>query len=96
MKKYEKTRSAKRIRVEVPVHLDRGSGITRDISSSGVFFFTDRKISQGMPLCFVLELGHVFTGEPVRLHCKGQVVRVEESGERTGVAVSISEFRSAA
>jgi hypothetical protein len=96
MKKYSKTRSAKRVRVEVPVHLDQGSGITRDVSSSGVFFFTNQKISQGMSLCFVLELDHVFSGEPVRLRCRGQVVRVEEAGERTGVAISISDFWNAA
>jgi hypothetical protein len=49
-----------------------------------------------MPASFVLELDYVFPGEPVFLHCRGEVVRVEDAGERRGVAASISEFRSAA
>ena len=96
MKKYAIKRSAKRVRVEIPVHLDQGAGVTRDVSQSGVYFFTDHPFSPGMSLDFVLELDYVFPGEPVFLHCRGQVVRVEDAGERRGVAASISEFRSAA
>lgn len=96
MKKYEIKRSAKRIRIEVPVHLDQGEGVTRDVSQSGVFFYTDQTFSPGMPLNFVLELDYVFPGEPVFLHCRGEVVRVEDAGEKRGVAASISEFSSAA
>jgi hypothetical protein len=96
MKKYDIKRSAKRIRVEMPVHLDQGSGVTRDVSQSGVFFFTDQTFSPGMPLSFILELDYVFPGEPVYLHCRGNVMRVEAVGEKMGVAASISEFWSAA
>jgi hypothetical protein len=95
MKKYDIKRSAKRIRVEMPVHLEQGAGITRDVSQSGVFFFTDQPFSPGTTFSFVLELDYVFPGEPVYLHCKGEVVRVEGAGEKTGVAASISEFGSA-
>ena len=96
MKKYEINRSAQRVQVEVPVRLDQGSGVTRDVSHSGVYFFTDQTFSPGMPVSFVLELDYVFPGEPVYLHCRGEIVRVEEAGERRGVAASISEFWNAA
>lgn len=94
MKKYDIKRSAKRILVEMPVHLDQGTGVTRDVSQSGVFFFTDQAFAPGTTFNFVLELDHVFSGESVKIHCRGEVVRVEEDGERKGVAVSISEFGS--
>jgi hypothetical protein len=95
MKVYDIKRSAQRVRVEVPVRLEQGSGITRDVSHSGVYFFTDQTFSPGMPVSFVLELDYVFPGEPVFLPCRGKVVRVEAAGEKTGVAASISEFWNA-
>lgn len=94
MKKYDIQRSAKRVRVEIPVQLDQGSGVTRDISQSGVFFFTEQPFVPGTTFSFVLELDYVSPGESVYLHCKGEVVRVEETGEKKGVAVSIREFSS--
>lgn len=87
MKKYDVKRSAKRIRVEMPVHLNQGAGVTRDVSQSGVFFFTDQTFAPGTTFNFVLELDCVSPGKPVFLHCRGEVVRVEEGGERLGVAV---------
>jgi hypothetical protein len=96
MKKYDIKRSAKRVRIEVPVRLEQGEGVTRDVSQSGIYFFTAQPFSAGMPVSFVLELDYVFPGEPVCLYCRGEVVRVEEAGQRTGVAASISEFWNAA
>lgn len=92
MKRYETKRCAERIRVEMPVHLDQGMGVTRDVSQSGIFFYTDQSFSLGMPLRFALEFDHIIPGEPMLLHCRGEVVRTEKSGERTGVAASISEY----
>jgi hypothetical protein len=96
MKTFKTKRSAKRIRIEVPVHLEPGSGVTRDVSQSGVYFLTDQPFSPGMPVSFILKLDYVFPGEPVHLRCRGKVVRVEEVGDRVGVAASISDFQSAA
>jgi len=94
MKKYDTKRSAKRIRVEVPVHLEQGTGVTRDVSQSGVFFFTDQPFVPGTTFSFTLELDNAVIGEPVLLHCWGEVVRVETAGEKNGVAASIREFGS--
>jgi hypothetical protein len=96
MQNFAIKRSAQRIPVEMPVHLEKGDGVTRDVSQSGVFFFTDQTFSTGAPLRFALELDYVSPGEKVLLHCRGEVVRVEEAGEKTGVAASISEFWCAA
>jgi len=96
MKKFETRRSAKRVQVEMPVQLEKGRGVTRDISSAGVYFFTDRSFTAGMDITFELEFKFVFPGEAVRLNCRGKVMRVEQAGERTGVAASISEVSNAA
>lgn len=95
MKKYDVKRSAKRIRVEMPVHFDHGTGVTKDVSQTGVFFFTEQPFSQGTMFDFVLELDFVSPGQPVYLRCRGEVVRVEPRGEKNGVAASISEFWTA-
>jgi len=95
MKKNGCRRGARRIRVEVPVHLEHASGITRDVSPSGVYFLATEDFTPGMPLRFVLDLDYVFPGTPVHLHCRGRVLRVEESGGKRGVAASISELWSA-
>jgi hypothetical protein len=92
MKKYDIKRSAKRVRVEVPVHLDQGTGVSLDVSRSGVFFLTDQPFSPGTIFSFVLELDYIFPGETIMLHCRGEVVRVKEADEKRGVAAIISEF----
>ena len=96
MQKSSTQRDAERIKVQLPVRLEEGTGITRDVSRSGVFFYTDRPVNPGMPLRFQLELRYALPGEPMLLDCRGQVVRVEEAADRTGVAVSISEFSGTA
>jgi PilZ domain-containing protein len=82
-------RQALRYRVALPAELDsNGTGQTRDISVSGVFFETGRSFSLGAPIRLFL----IFEGG-VRLQCEGQVVRVERSEEKTGVAVVLTSYR---
>jgi hypothetical protein len=84
------------VRVELPLHLDQGSGLTRDISQDGVFFYTDQTLTPGMPLRFALELRHIAHDETFYLHCLGQVVRVEKIGKKMGIAATIKEYTTAA
>jgi len=49
MKKSETKRGAERIRFEMPERLEKGSGVTCDVSQSGVFFFTDQTFSPALP-----------------------------------------------
>jgi hypothetical protein len=91
MKKNEKPR-APRYRARVPVEFESGKGLTRDFSASGIYFETDRSFSPGQPLEFIIFLEHVDTTGPVRVKCLGEIVRVEESGKRTGVAATIDYY----
>lgn len=70
------------------------SGHTRDVSSRGVFFYMDAAIHEGSSIEFVMTLPSEITQtEPVRVHCSGTVVRVEEETEtEQGVAVAIEKY----
>ena len=81
-----------RHRGKLPVELESGKGVTRDFSGSGVFFETDRSFTPGQPIEFTLVLEHIDPERPVRLRCKGEIVRVEESGEKIGVAAAINSY----
>jgi hypothetical protein len=86
-------RQAQRFSVALPVELERGKGVTRDVSASGVFFETDRLFSPGAPITFCLVLEHVTSVGPIRLHCQGTIVRVERRNGKVGVAVAIDSHR---
>jgi len=77
---------------KVPVQFESGKGITRDFNGSGVFFETDRSFSPGQPIEFILVLEHIDPDRPVRLKCLGEIIRVEESGQKIGVAAAINSY----
>jgi len=77
---------------KLPVQLESGVGVTRDFSSSGVFFETDRSFTPGQPIEFTLVLEHIDPQRPVRLKCRGEIIRVEESGQKIGVAAAINSY----
>lgn len=67
--------------------------MTRDLSPSGVFFTTRGTVQLGKTFAFTL----VFEDEgqpPTRIHCLGNVVRVEAATAGVGVAAAIHDFGS--
>jgi hypothetical protein len=86
-------RKAERFQVRLCVELQGGTGTTRDLSACGVFFETDRVLALGEVIQFAIILEHVDPSRPLRLQCRGQVVRVEQHGDTTGVAVAITAYR---
>jgi len=86
-------RHARRYRVAVPVELEHGRGLTRDISASGVFFETGSLFPVGVTISFSLVLEHADPGGPVRLQCQGEVVRVEQREGKVGVAVCFTVYQ---
>ena len=84
-------RQSQRVNAEIPIRLqDRSSGVTRDISPSGVYFVIGEKLEPGDQIRFTMEFDDP-TGGVLHLDCVGKVVRVEESAGKCGVAVAISE-----
>jgi hypothetical protein len=86
-------RKAPRFQVTLPVELLEGTGITRDLSAFGVFFETDRVFALGEVIQFALVLEYIDPRQPVRLQCRGQVVRLERQNNTLGVAVAITAYR---
>ncbi len=80
-----------RVRTARPVRLDQGTGITRDVSASGVFFETDVNYAAGSEINFSIELDG--PGGKMMLRCQGQIVRVEQRDGKVGVAAKIIESR---
>lgn len=88
-------RQAPRLPIAIPVELEGGTGLTRDVSLSGVYFETDRCLVVGEQVRMTLVMGRLAPDYPVRLQCDGRVVRVErrEMQVRLGVAVAIQSYR---
>lgn len=54
-----------------------GFGFTQDVSSRGVFFFTDLPLSEGAEIELTLKMPSEITlGESMRVRCKGRVLRI--------------------
>jgi hypothetical protein len=78
-------RSLRRVPVQVQVSIRSGqseasTGLTRDLSRNGVFFYTDAEIREGSDLEFVVMLPPELThGEKQWVCCQASVVRIEEA-----------------
>ncbi len=90
---FAERRRAERFNGVIPIELEEGRGVTRDFSIEGVYFVTDRLLDVGEQVDFTMHLNHIDPVWPVRLRCRGEVVRVERGLEMTGVAVTITTHR---
>lgn len=94
MVNYPHKRSAQRYQLEVPVVLDKGTGVTRDISSSGIYLKTQESFAPGDCVRFTFVLEFAISDGPLHFDCEGRVLRVEKIGDEYGVASTIDEMRS--
>lgn len=78
--------------MELPVEMKSGTGVTRDVSSSGVYIRTDEVLTPGLDIQFSLELAYAFD-TAVHLCCRGRVLRVERERDGLGVAARITSLR---
>lgn len=54
-----------------------GAGFTQDLSSRGVFFFTDAPLTEGAEIEITLRMpSEVTLGESMRVKCRGHILRV--------------------
>ena len=86
----QERRRGRRIPTALPVFLKNTEGITRDVSASGVFFWTSE------PVCALGELINFSVGlkrpeGKLMLRCQGDVVRTVPRATEIGVAVKIIE-----
>jgi hypothetical protein len=87
-------RLEERVSTALPVTLRSGEcGITRNISASGIYFETGTAPVGKGPLSLSIEFPSGAGG--LTLQCIGQVVRMEDLGNRVGVAARILELKLA-
>ena len=85
---HEERRRAQRYRLAAPVALQDGStGMTRDISTEGIYFETERAHSIGDTVNLSVHLGEA------SIQCEGRVVRLEQVEDKFGIAVDLTSYR---
>lgn len=84
-----KERCEERIHAALPVNLETATGITHNVSASGIFFETSATLAQGSSISFTVEFDA--PGGKMELKCQGEIVRTEQCGDRMGVAVKITD-----
>ena len=82
-------RTEERISCGLPVDLGTATGVTRDISASGVFFETDATYPLSSSIQFQVEVDTPTCNRLVT--CHGEVVRIEPRNKKVGVAVKVTE-----
>ena len=87
-KERREKRRGLRIHTALPVILKNAQGVTRDVSASGVYFWTSESICvPGDLIDFSVELKR--PAGTMMLRCQGDVVRTESRATDMGVAVRI-------
>jgi hypothetical protein len=85
--KSDKQRRRTRINAHLPISINGVQGVTRDISTSGLFVVQSRQHEMGSRIDFCVDLDT--PGGKLKLCCEGEVVRVEEVDGRVGIGVKI-------
>ena len=80
-------RAAARFDTRLPVRLKGLEGVSHNVSNNGIYFETDLRHELGALVNFTVEF--TLHGRKHRLLCEGKVVRVEEQGNRVGVAARL-------
>jgi PilZ domain len=83
---FEERRRGQRFKLALRVQWNDGTGITRDISTSGIFFETESAYSIGETIQLSLHFEHE------TLQCEARVVRVEPRNGQFGVAVELKSY----
>jgi hypothetical protein len=97
-------RAAQRFAISVPVAVQCPEGsfpqetaLSHDVSAKGIFFLMHSRPREGSPIEFTVTLpAEVTLTDPMRVNCKGRVIRVveEESTHRIGVGATIEGYNS--
>jgi PilZ domain len=94
-------RSGRRLPLRLPISIQQGklktSGLTRDLNTSGIFLYTQSRLSEGSELEMVLILPPELTGgEKQWVCCRALVLRVEDSldGSDFGVAARVRSIEA--
>jgi hypothetical protein len=86
----QENRGESRVRTALPVILESTTGVTRDLSASGAYFWAHGGLFiAGDQIRFAVQIRR--PAGKMTLMCRGHVVRTEEYEAMLGVAVRITE-----
>ena len=77
-------RRDQRFAIDLPIKIELGDGVARNVSASGIYFVTEADLKPGESLKFTLEFSGVQIGM-ISARCEARVVRVEPQGVEKGV-----------
>lgn len=83
-------RREERLDAVMPVQMENASGVTRDISASGMFLEMDTPYAVGSSIEVALDL--MMPWGKALFRCTGKVIRIERSKKRVGVAVQFTDM----
>lgn len=96
-------RQSPRLLTTVPISLEwqseqgeirRVRGTTRDITRSGVYCFLEEALPPRLPVTFdVVFPAELTAANPLKLRCRGRILRSESWGRRFGVVASIDSHQ---
>jgi hypothetical protein len=88
----ERSRQFERVDAVIPVRVEGGvEGTTRNLSPGGLFFVVDKEIKSGGSIHLTIEFDN--PSGKFFLDCVAEIVRVEETEGKLGVAAKIVESR---
>src|SRR5580700_1750235 len=71
-----------------------GVGFTQDLSSRGVFFFTDAPLTEGAEIELTLRMPSEITlGESMPVRCRGRILRVVRSSTACNLSADSAETK---
>jgi hypothetical protein len=96
----DEKRAVRRFALSLPVTLTEASGEpvvkaaeSRDVSSHGICFYTDKSIDKQSVIEFMVTLPtEVTMTEPINVRCRGTVVRVEGHEQGFAIAAAIDSY----
>lgn len=91
MNNIKENRLAGRYPTFCTVELDTGTGVTRNLSTTGVCFTTDKIIEPNLMLRFFISMQKKGRNM-IRLRCEGRVVRAHKFANGCEVAIQFTTF----
>lgn len=82
-------RREERVAAALPIFLADATGVTCDVSASGMFFETNVSLAVGESIDFRVEFDA--PSGKMMLKCMGEIIRTERRDDRIGVAIRIAD-----
>ncbi|MEO6487415.1 MAG: PilZ domain-containing protein [Thermoanaerobaculia bacterium] len=84
-------RGETRHEIILPISVDGWAAMTRDVSTTGVYFLTQQRFSAGTKIDFDLPLPRLATAN-LAFICHATILRVDARDHQCGVAARIDRF----